>query len=316
MTPFFSNKRLIILLVCMIILVGLIGYSMSDRRDLSWPEQFVQDTVGWVQSAFSGPSHIAAGFFESVNDMRNLYEENQVLKSHLDEYATIQVEVNELRRRNDELEGAIDLKEDYDLMDYTVRSALVIQRSPDRWNEQVGINKGAQNGIEENMAVITSEGLIGKIDQVSQFSSTIQLLSDQDILNRISATVDADEAVQGFIEGIDPETGYLQFTKINIDVELENGQTVVTSGLGGVFPRNLQIGEIVDYEYDEFGLTQTAYVQPSADFYQLDYVMVVERSAEKLEEDIDPDAEGFGESENEDNADSEESNNESGDDDS
>lgn len=286
---------------------------MSDRRDLSWPEQFVQDTVGWVQSAFSGPAHLAAGFFENVNDMRNLYEENQVLKSHLDEYATTQVEVNELRRRNDELEGAIDLQDDFDLLDYTVRAALVIQRSPDRWNEQVGINKGAQNGIEENMAVVTSEGLIGKIDQVSQFSSTIQLLSDQDINNRISASVDGEEAVHGFIEGIDQETGYLQFTKINIDVELENGQTVVTSGLGGVFPRNLQIGEIVEYEYDEFGLTQTAFVEPSADFYQLDYVMVVGRSADSLEEVIDEDAEGYGEVENDDN---DESNDESGDEDS
>lgn len=287
MTPFFSNKRLIVLLVCMIILVGLIGYSMSERRDLSWPEQFVTDTVGWVQTAFSGPAHFVAGFFENMNDMRNLYEENQVLKSHLDEYASLQVELNELRRRNDELEGAIDLQDDLDLMDYTVRSAMVHQRSPDRWNEQIGINKGSQNGIEENMAVMTSGGLIGKIDQVSQFSSTIQLLSDQDINNRISAFVDGDDPVQGFIEGIDQETGYLQFTKIDIDAELENGQTVVTSGLGGVFPQNLQIGEIVDYEFDEYGLTQTAYVEPSASFDNLNYVLVIERSAPSLEEDVD-----------------------------
>ncbi|UTR11236.1 rod shape-determining protein MreC [Evansella sp. LMS18] len=290
MPSFFSNKRLIVLLVCIIILVGLIGYSMSERRSLSWPEQFLTDSIGWVQSGFSRPAHFAAGFFESVNDMRNIYEENQVLKSHLDEYAALQVELTELRRVNEELKDSLDMSEN--LYDYTVRSALVIHRSPDRWNEYIGINKGGQDGIEENMAVMTSTGLIGKVHQVSQFSSTIQLLSDQDHTNRISAFADNDEPTYGFIEGIHEESGYLQFTKIDIDAELEEGQMVVTSGLGGIFPRGLPIGEIVYFEPDEFGLSQTAYIEPAADFRQLDSVLVIERGASSLESEIDPEVEG------------------------
>lgn len=291
MPSFFSNKRLIVLLVCIIILVGLIGYSMSERRSLSWPEQFLTDSIGWVQSGFSRPAHFAAGFFESVNDMRNIYEENQVLKSHLDEYAALQVELTELRRVNEELKDSLDMSEN--LYDYTVRSALVIHRSPDRWNEYIGINKGGQDGIEENMAVMTSTGLIGKVHQVSQFSSTIQPLSDQDHTNRISAFADNDEPTYGFIEGIHEESGYLQFTKIDIDAELEEGQMVVTSGLGGIFPRGLPIGEIVYFEPDEFGLSQTAYIEPAADFRQnFDSVLVIERGASSLESEIDPEVEG------------------------
>ncbi|SDZ03944.1 rod shape-determining protein MreC [Evansella caseinilytica] len=298
MQSFFSNKRLIILLVCIIILVALIGYSMSDRRSLSWPEQFVTDTVGWVQSAFARPAHFAAGFFENVNDMKNIYEENRILKSHLDEYAALQVELNELRRQNDELKAALDLTENKSLFDYTARSAIVIHRSPDRWNEFIGINKGRQHGIEEGMAVITSKGLIGKIKQVSQFTATVQLLTDQDRANRISAYIDAEkEKVEGFIEGIDEETGYLQFTKININAEIEEGQTVVTSGLGGIFPENLIIGEVVSFEADEFGLTQTAYVKPAADFDLLNYVLVIEREATTLDGNINPDDENYSEDE-------------------
>lgn len=286
MSPFFSNKKLIVLLVCIILLVALVGYSTSERKTLTWPEQLVQDSVGTVQSAFSRPAHLVAGFFGNVQDIRNVYEENRVLKSQLDDYASTQVELEELRRQNEELQGQLELEED--LFDYTSRSALVIQRSPDRWNEQIGINKGAQNGIEENQAVMTSKGLIGKVDQVSQFSATVQLLSDTDVTNRISAIVSSDETIQGFIEGIDEETGYLQFGKIEMDAELEDGQTVSTSGLGGVFPAGLEIGEIVDYEHDEYGLTKTALVDPSADFYHLDHVMIVDRSASALEEEIDP----------------------------
>ncbi|MBU9711025.1 rod shape-determining protein MreC [Evansella tamaricis] len=290
MPSFFSNKRLIVLLVCIIILVALIGYSMSERRSLTWPEQFITDSVGWVQSAFSRPAHFVAGFFENLDDMRNLYEENKILKSHLDEYASLQVELNDLRRQNEELKDSLGVRDN--LYDYTVRSALVIHRSPDRWNEFIGINKGAQDGIEENMAVMTSKGLIGKIHQVSQFTSTIQLLSDQARNNRISAFVDSDNKINGFIEGIDSETGYLHFTMIDIRAELEEGQLVVTSGLGGVFPDGLLIGEIISFETDEFGLSQTAYVKPTADFYNIDYVLVIESRAPTLSPEIDPDVEG------------------------
>lgn len=283
MPSFFTNKRLIILLVCLVLLVGLVGYSMSDRKAMTLPEQLVTDTVGAVQSAFSRPAHFAAGLFEDIRDIRNVYEENRSLKSQLDEYASLQVEVSELRRRTEELEGAMALEDD--LYDYNVRTALVIQRSPDRWNEQVGINKGAQDGIEVNMAVVTSQGLIGKINRVSQFSSTVQLLSDQAVTNRISAMVTGEEeSVYGFIEGIDHESGALRFAKIDIDANFEEGDTVTTSGLGGVFPRGLVVGKVIAVQNDEYGLTQTALVEPSADFYHIDYVQVVQRGAPVLEE--------------------------------
>ena len=283
MPSFFSNQRLIVLLVCLVLLVALVGYSMSDRENTTLPEQLVTDTVGAVQSVFSRPAHFAAGLFEDIRDIRNVYEENRALKSQLDEYASLQVEVSELRRRTEELEGSVELQDD--LYDYSIRTALVIQRSPDRWNEQVGINKGAQDGIEENMAVVTSKGLIGKINRVSQFSSTVQLLSDQAVTNRISAMVSGeDETVYGFIEGTDHESGALRFAKIDIDASFEPGDTVTTSGLGGVFPRGLVVGEVISVENDEYGLTQTALVEPSASFYHIDYVQVVERGAPELEE--------------------------------
>src|SRR5699024_9197364 len=70
-----------------------------------------------------------------------------------------------------------------------IRQAHVIARSPDRWNQQVTINKGAQDGVQRNMAVITAEGMIGKISAVNPFSSTVQLISDLDRTNMISAVI-------------------------------------------------------------------------------------------------------------------------------
>ncbi|OIJ10561.1 rod shape-determining protein MreC [Anaerobacillus alkalilacustris] len=285
MPQFFSNKRLIVLLVCIILLVALVGYSMNDRRSLTWPEQFVKDSVGWVQTVFQQPALYVAGFFENVNNMKNLYEENQILKAHLDNYAETAVEVNVLRRQNENLKEALDITES--LFDHNVRPALVIHRSPDRWNEYIGINKGEQHGVKRDMAVITSKGLVGKVKHVSQFTSTIQLLTDHDRTNRISAMVDAeDKEVFGFIEGFDEITGALMLRKIEADAEIEEGQKVITSGLGGVFPQGLLIGEIIRVEADEYGLTKNAYVQPSASFHNLDYVLIIERTSPKLGDEI------------------------------
>ncbi|OIJ10267.1 rod shape-determining protein MreC [Anaerobacillus arseniciselenatis] len=291
MPQFFSNKRLIVLLVSIILLVALIGYSMSDRRSLTWPEQFMKDSVGWVQSTFNKPAHYVAGLFENLDEMRNLYEENRILKAHLDDYAQIAVEVNVLRRQNDQLKEALDIEES--LFDHELKPALVIHRSPDRWNEFIGVNKGEQHGVEVDMAVITSKGLVGKVNNVSQFTSTVQLLTDHDRTNRISAMVDAEDTeVYGFIEGYDEQTGALMLRKIEADAKIEVGQTVITSGLGGIFPKGLLIGEVMSVEADEYGLTKNAYIEPSASFHNLDYVLIVKRGAPTIEAIMLNDGEG------------------------
>ncbi|WP_096198862.1 rod shape-determining protein MreC [Bacillus sp. FJAT-45350] len=284
MPQFFSNKRLIVLMVSIILLVALIGYSMSDRDRLTWPEQFMKDAVGWVQTLLTKPAHLAAGFFENVNDIKIIYDENRLLKARLEEYAQISVERNIFKEENDTFKRMLEIDET--LNDYRMRTALVIHRTPDRWSEYIGINKGSENGIERNMAVITSEGLIGKVQNVGQFSSTVQLLTDHDRTNRVSAMVLAEERVYGFIEGFNEETGMLQLRKVEIDAEIEPGMLVTTSGLGGVFPQGLVIGEIVGVEPDEYGLTQNAAIQPAADFYGLDYVIVIERTSTTLEQEL------------------------------
>ncbi|WP_078430223.1 rod shape-determining protein MreC [Alkalihalobacterium alkalinitrilicum] len=281
---FFSNKRLIVLMVSIIILVALIGYSMSDRDRLTWPEQFMKDTVGWVQTLVSKPAHFAAGFFENLSELQGIYAENQVLKARLEEYAQVSVERNMLKVENDTLKATLEIEET--LSDYQMRTATVIHRNPDRWSEYIGINRGSEHGIERNMAVITSGGLIGKVHQVGQFSSKVQLLTDNDRTNRVSAMVQADDPVYGFIEGFDQESGLLMLKKMDIDADIEVEQTVTTSGLGGVYPRGLIIGEIVEIVPDEYGLTKNAYIQPAANFYGLDYVLVIERTSTSLQPEL------------------------------
>ena len=275
MPQFFLNKRLIILLVSLIVLVALIGFSLKERQELTWPEQFVKDTSGFVQSVFYRPAHYVAGFFENVNHLKNTYDENKLLRARLEEYAILETKVQRLEQENDEIREV--LGEIETLRDYDPKPATVIGRNPDQWREQIIINKGKQHGITKDMAVITSSGLIGKVKHTTPFTSTVQLLSSLDPKNRISAYVQGDENFFGLIEGYDEEREALMLKRIPHNAEIELESKVLTSGLGGIFPQGLLIGEVLEVVSDEFGLTQTVYVKPAANFYDINHVMITKR---------------------------------------
>ncbi len=286
MPQFFSNKRLIILLVSMIVLVALIGFSMKERENISWPEQFLHDTVGWTQSVFYKPAHFVAGFFGNVVEMKEIYEQNRVLKLQLNEYDKLASRVKDLKKENETLSDTLE-KED-SLTDYTIWQATIVGRSPERWYQSVKINKGKQAGIEPNMPVISSKGLIGKIDKVSAFHSSVELVSSHDPNSRISAVVNTDKGrVHGLIQGFDEKKKVLLMKMIPIDRELKEGQTVTTSGMGGIFPKGLEIGKIVEIIPDKVEPTQTAYIESAADLYDIDHVMVVKRKMEEVDVELD-----------------------------
>lgn len=275
MPQFFLNKRLIVLLVSIIILVALIGFSLRERSQPSWPEQFVKDTSGWIQSLVSKPAQYIAGFVGNLQDLQNTYDENKQLKTRVEKLVSLESQVQALKKENKQLRDVLGEKKS--LSDKKPMPATVIGRNPDRWHENIIIDKGKINGIKQNMAVMTATGLIGKVKSVNQFSSTVQLLSAMDPKNRISAIVQGDAKAYGTVEGYDEEKKQLLVKRIPYDAKVEKGQTVITSGLGGIFPEGLLIGKVVDVKPDQYGLNQTAYVKPGADFYDINNVLVITR---------------------------------------
>ncbi|EJV67217.1 rod shape-determining protein MreC [Bacillus mycoides] len=275
MPQFFLNKRLIVLLVSIILLVALIGISLKERNSLTWPEQFIKDTVGVVERVFQKPANYVAGFFENVEDVKRTYEENKKLKAKLDTTADLSVVVKNLEDENKKLRELTGKEKSRG--DYTEVQASVVSRNPDKWYDLVAIDKGAQQGIKKDMAVVTPKGLVGRVKSASQFTSSVELLSSMSRTNRVSAIVQGQENIFGLIEGYDKEKQLLLFTKISSDAKVEKDQLVVTSGLGDIFPKGLAIGKIVDVQPDPYGLTKTAYVKPSADLNDVEHVIVAKR---------------------------------------
>ena len=101
--PQFFNKKLLLLLVSIIVLVALIGFSLREREELTWPEQFLKDTTGWVVNVFNKPVSGITGFVGDLNDLQNTYDENKKLKARLDEYVLLKTQVQDLKEENEEL---------------------------------------------------------------------------------------------------------------------------------------------------------------------------------------------------------------------
>lgn len=282
MPRFFSNKRLIILLVGVIVLVALIGFSMRDRDNVTLPEQFIKDVAGAGQTVVSRPASFVAGTIEQVDLLLDSYEENRRLKARLEEYASVQAEVADLRVENEELRRIVGKEED--LRDYNPIQANVIGRNPDQWENRLILDQGSSDGIVSNMAVMTADGLIGKVATVTPLTSTVELLTSENVDYRVSAIVTGgDTQAHGLIEGYDAERQEILLKRVASGFDIQPGQQVVTSGLGGVFPRGIVIGEITEVTTDEFGLTKLAYVKPAAEFSLLDHVMVADRIAQEIE---------------------------------
>ncbi|WP_042475027.1 rod shape-determining protein MreC [Bacillus ndiopicus] len=274
--PHFSNKKIIVLLVSTVFLVALIGFSLSNRHNATLPEQIIKDTVGFAQSVAAKPTGYITGIYSNIEALLNTYEENKRLKSRLENFVVLQSEVDGLKSENKKLRELID-KED-SLRDFQPIHATVIARNPDQWEEKIILNKGQVHGIEKNMAVMTAQGLVGKIIAVTPFTSEVELLYTKNANYRISALVQGGKKdIVGAIEGYDGERNELILKRINPSFEVEVGKQVVSSGLGGIFPKGILIGEVTEVTTEDFGLTKMAYVKPSADFSMLENVIVAKR---------------------------------------
>ncbi len=280
MRRFFSDKRLIVLLVGVILLVALIAVTLKGRGEANVGEQVVKDVVGFGQSIFSKPAHFFTETLADIESLVNTFDENKVLKERLDHYATTEARVAELEVENQRLKELLEKEED--LMRYEPIHATVISRNPDQWEERIIIDRGEKHGVEKNMAVITARGLVGKVVLTTPLTSTVELLSTENQRFRISVQVAGGE-VFGLIEGLDKERQQLVMRRIDSNLDIKEGETIISSGLGGIYPKGLLIGKVKEVTTDDYGLTKLAYIEPAANFGLLDHVVVTKRKVTQVE---------------------------------
>ena len=271
-----NNKKLIWILLSAIAVVSVVAYTMINGANNA-VTSVINDATAWGGRLFSEPVSMVVRFVDSVDNLINTHEENQHLKEKIDKIYELQVRVADLEAENGKMKQELNLTES--LSEYTTVHATVIARNPDQWMESLVINVGANEGIQKNMSVMSGNGLIGRIIEVNPTSSKVLLLSnEQSNDGKVAASIQIKSgSANGIISGYDRKTKEYLMTQVDPTVQVAAGDLVQTSGLGGVTPSSLLIGEVTEAKMDDYGLFQTVRIKPAGEMTDIRFVTLIKR---------------------------------------
>ncbi len=224
------------------------------------------------------PARTLKGWIQDFSHLWAVHDENEQLKITLAKQPQYEAQLQEEQRKVKEYEELLGLRST--LQQYEQVFASVILRDQDMWNNIVTINKGNRDGIQKDMAVMSSKGMIGKVYEVSEFTSKVKLLTSEDRVSSVSVKIALNDGSisEGVLQRYDVEKNSFIIHIFAGTDEIEKGMQVVTSGNGGVYPSGLLIGTVSSVESFDNQVGKSVYVNPAADFHDFQTVMVVNRS--------------------------------------
>ncbi|MGD0153315.1 MAG: rod shape-determining protein MreC [Thermacetogeniaceae bacterium] len=208
------------------------------------------------------------GYFASV---RRLQDENNQLKQQLSNQIWENDRLREYVYENQRLQKLLEFKQRNDLR-FTLLGARVISRSPSNWYNTMVVDRGSGDGVKKDMVVVSDAGLVGRVDAVGPHTAEVLLILDRE--GAVGVMV-SESGTQGVIEGNKEDPGVLRMIDLPYDANLTPGQTVVTSGLGGIFPQDVPIGQVLKFNKGGSDLDMYALVQPYVDFNRLQDVFII-----------------------------------------
>lgn len=271
------NKKIIIGVIVGVIFLSVIGFFVGRKQ--SRLEKTLSNSISMIEYYIvKKPLSFIGDIFNEYNDLKDVYDENKKLKTKLDSYANVEAENEILTTEIDKLKKITEI--DYLPSDYQTKVATVQIRDQTNWNDEITIDLGSMNDIQEGMAVCDSKGMVGVVSKVTEISSTVSLITSENPSNQIPVmVVNGDQVVYGLLENYSVNSQKLNITLLsNID-KLEKGAKVYTSGLGGdgKSPKGIYIGKAKKLVTQTDGTTTTLMVTPAANMEDLSYVSVIKK---------------------------------------
>ena len=202
--------------------------------------------------------------------MGNLTADSQTLSDLKAENDDLKAQVARLTEYEDEANTLTDLLQLRNQYSLDSTAARVIARSTDSWSSTITIDKGTTSGIQTGMPVMTSTGVVGQVSECGPTTATVRLITDES--SGVSAKVQSSGA-QGQLQG--SADGTLHLNLIRTDQQVSTGDSVVTSGLGGVYPKGLPVGTVSNVTKSSGSLYYDITVEPLASVGSLEEVLVV-----------------------------------------
>ena len=280
-----ANKKIdkrylfIFAVIAIAIVLTVLAASLNKERDLNPIEKALKDMGTVVIKVVSTPFNFVHDKIDEMVEKNDIYEKYKEIKNKEEQIDSVIAQNDNLKDEIGKLKETLNLNTI--LSDKVYMNATVVTRNIDYWYNEITIDKGSKNGIEKGMAVVVPKGLIGQITKVSNYTSTVKLLSNENMSDKISVKIKVgDNYVYGLISAYDAKTNTYTVEGISENVKIEKDADVVTTGMGTIFPSGLIVGKVKEVTTDNFDLSKVVEVKSSVDFNDIDYVTVLKRKSE------------------------------------
>ena len=254
-----KRKKIIIVFCAIFISFFLLFYSLSSNRKIGVIEGFFKDGAVTISKIVMTP-------FTTLNKEKG----KDASKSYL-----IQKNINvHLVEEIEQLRDTLALNQT--LTGYEIVNATVVNRNKSYWYQTLTIDKGKADGLGENMVVITKNGLIGKLEKVTNKSATVKLITANDVNNKVSVAITTSNGeTNAILSGYDKKKNEILVSGVDSNIDIKKDDSVTTSGLGGMFPRGIYIGKVESISTDKYGLSKTLAIKTNQNFNSIHYVTVL-----------------------------------------
>ncbi len=251
----------------LITLVLMLVVSTVGRQEFNVPHKFALEVIGTAQYGITTVASFFKGIWHDYESLINVREENKRLRDELNKYKAVNNQFREAVAINVRLSKLLELKESLPPPTLTTE---IIGKDPSQWFKTVIIDRGSSDGVQKGMPVVTVEGVVGQVMNTSPHYSKVLLANDP---NSAIDVLIQKTRVQGIIKGKGSKGYDLNYVLKNSEVK--KGDYVVTSGLGGTFPKGLPVGTVSEVIKTKRGMFQQIEIEPAVDFSQLEYLLII-----------------------------------------
>ncbi len=267
----FKNKLAVTIVVLSVAFLGIIVLSIKGNSNII--SSGVGGVISPLQKIVYTVNEKVKGYFDFFINFSNVKKENEELTAKNAELENKLIEYERMKDENTRLREMFDYSQNNANYDYL--GCNIIGYSGGNISNGYIIDKGTKDGVEKDMVVITPAGLVGKVTKASSSFAIVQTILNENIA--VAAMVESTDETTGILQGItdSKNKNLTELSNIPIESAIKEGDKILTSGLGEMYPKEIRIGEVISVEVDNVGIMKRAVVKPYVDFNKLEELFVV-----------------------------------------
>jgi rod shape-determining protein MreC len=251
------------------VLIPVIAIDTSTRapRDYRFYDRVIVGLTSPIQAVISWSLEQIASAFENYIYLWHTHQDNLALLDENRKLLNSIAGLREIQQENLRLRKLLNFEEKFNIQSVVAR---VIAKDVSTEFRSVRINRGEDSGVKRNMAVVTDEGIVGRVFRTTK--NTSDIVTVVDLYSAVDAIVERSRA-RGVVEGLTDDICQLKYALRTDDIQ--PGDILISSGLGGIYPKGVAVGTVSKVNRKPYGITQEVEVRPSVDFSKLEEVLVV-----------------------------------------